>query len=338
MKFLGSFIIFAILNLISVFAAPYGPPPAFYISDGDFKYYIPRGASVAIVKELINKQAKTVTVKPYVYNGQSKYEVQFYSADLAGSSVEKFIIPGSLTQEFHLSGSIGNAKNLKEIQIDAPNVIPANSFEKIDKNVSIYGKGVENMIVQYAKEMFKEKGITFPKYNASNINERQCTLFKIAKFMFDNFEYQYSCRYPENCDSGTHTILYKKGGEYGFARAFRILAIAAGYDRNAVLVGGDDMMFAFNYVEFNKKWYLIEVHANEYYYKNSNKCSSILSGSDAVSAHNGYYGKGVSLTDDVLTIYHELFFYEGEVRGPKQENFKQWLKKYNKGTLVQHYN
>eukprot|EP00833_Pecoramyces_ruminatium_P003139 jgi/Orpsp1_1/1177171/evm.model.c7180000060449.2 len=333
MKCLGTFIVLAILNLIGVLA---GPPQNIYINSGDFEYYIPGGTDFVIANKPLKNTAKKLTVRPYVIYNNKRYYTKYFSAYFRDSDVERIVFPSSIKKEIFLGSGFETAKKLKAIQIDTPYArIGTDYADKVDINVAIEGKGVEGMMFEYAREMLKQKNISLTKYNANNYYQMRCNLLKVAKYMNDNFNYKYSCRYNENCDSGTHTLLYKKGGEYGFARAFRILAIAAGYDRNAVQVGGDNMMFAFNYLEFNKKWYLIEVHGHEY--KNGESCNNIFNGSDLVTSHNGYYGKGVSLTDDVLTIYHDMFGYEGEVSEPKQENFKQWLKKNNKGTLVKHY-
>eukprot|EP00833_Pecoramyces_ruminatium_P015174 jgi/Orpsp1_1/1189206/evm.model.d7180000070281.1 len=90
MKFLGSFIILAVLNLVTVLA---GPPPTIYVKEGDFEYHIPGGTNFAIADTPLNMNAKTVTVKPYItYNGQ-RYYTKYFSGYFKNSSAERIIFP-----------------------------------------------------------------------------------------------------------------------------------------------------------------------------------------------------------------------------------------------------
>lgn len=331
MKCLGTFIVLAILNLVAVLA---GPPPTVYVKDGDFQYSIPNGVDFAVSFNPLNKKAKVLTVKPYItYNGR-RYYTRYFNGQLEGSAVERIIFPSSIKNEITMTG-FETAKNLKVIQVDTPYARIYNSYgEYVDRNVLIEGKGVEGMMLQFAKEYLQENYIEFPQYDPRDIYRRKCSLYTIGKLIKLNFEYT-GGKYDNNCDSGIHTLIYKSGSSLGFARAFRILATAAGYDKSVIRVGGDDMMFGWNYVEFNRKWYILDIY--KAYFDPRDLCNDNVFETDSnahVAANNSFYGKGVRLNNDVCVIYHGMFGYEGEVSDPKQENFKSWLKKHNLGTLV----
>jgi len=331
MKCLGTFIILAVLNLVAVLA---GPPPTIYIKSGDFEYSIPGGTDFVIASTPVNKKAKTLTVKPYVTYNNKRYNTKYFSGYFKDSAVEKIIFPNTFTNEIFMSG-FETAKKLKVIQIDTPKARIHKSYaDSVDRNVLIQGKGVEGMMLQFAKEIIEEIGIDNIDYDPRDTYRSQCFLYTLAKFINLNFKY-IPIQYGENVETGIHTLLYRSGNSLGFARALRILATAGGYDKNAIRVGGDDMMFGWTYVEFQRKWYILDVYHNNFNPRDLCNTNVFDANSNAhVAANNGYYGKGVSLNNDVCTIFHGMFGYEGEVGNPTKENFKKWLKANNLGTLL----
>eukprot|EP00833_Pecoramyces_ruminatium_P017022 jgi/Orpsp1_1/1191054/evm.model.d7180000083200.1 len=192
------------------------------------------GVDIAVTNTLLNKQITELKINSYVtYNGKQ------YKA-------------------------IESAKNLKTVQIDAPDVsLEEGAFVNVSRKVQFKGKGIENMMLDYAKKMLQTYDISIPKYDASNIYERKCSLYTIAKFVDKKFTYS-SSKYDDNIESGIHTLLYMRGNSLGFARAVRILATAAGYDKNVIRVGGDDMNFGWNFVEFERKWYILDIAHTTY--------------------------------------------------------------------------
>jgi hypothetical protein len=332
MKCIGSFIILAVLNLVSVLA---GPPPTVWVTSGDLEYYMPGGTNFFIASTPVNKNAKTITVKPTItYNGK-KYNTRYFSGIFGNSAAERIIFPNSFSSVIDIAG-FETAKKLKVIQVDTPNARLSQTYSQyVDRNVSIEGTGVEGMMFSYAKDLLSTlnfRGI--PKYNANNIDQRKCSLYNVDKFVHNNFNY-IPVQYGNNYDNGVHTLLYREGNSLGLARATRILAIAAGYNRNAIRTGGDGMNFGFNYVEFNKKWYILDYPFTSYNSMDRDQCHpSFKTSSELIPSLNSFYGKGVRLTNDVFVIHHGVFGFNGEVSEPKSENFKSFLKRKNLGTLM----
>eukprot|EP00833_Pecoramyces_ruminatium_P014647 jgi/Orpsp1_1/1188679/evm.model.d7180000066463.1 len=332
MKFLGSFIILAVLNLVAVLA---GPPPTIYVKEGDFNYYIPGGTNFAIADTPLNLNAKTVTVKPYVtYNGR-RYYTKYFSGYFKNSVAERIIFPSSFSEEIFMSG-FETAKKLKVIQVDTPKARIHKSYaDKVSRSVLIEGKGVEGMMLAFAKDMLDEYGYQYglEKYDASKIFERKCFLYHVDKFVHKNFKYV--AQNGNNYENGVHSLIYMKGNSLGLARVTRVIATAAGYDKNVIRVGGDDQMFGWNFVEFEREWYIMDYPFTTYAPLDRDQCHpSFKTSSELIQKLNSYYGKGVKMNADSFVVHHGMFGYNGEVGYPKKENFKNWLKIHNLGTLM----
>jgi len=331
MKCIGTFVILAILNLVSVIA---GPPQTVWVTSGDLEYYMPGGTNFFIASTPVNNNAKTITVKPTITYKGKKYNTRYFSGNFQNSACERIIFPSSITSEIDIAG-FETAKNLKVIQVDARKArLPQNYSQYVSRDVLIEGAGVENMMITYAKELLANgnfRGI--PKYDANNIDQRKCSLYNIDKFAHNNFKYvpiQY-----DNYENGVHTLLFKEGNSLGLARATRVLAIAAGYNRNAIRTGGDDMFFGFNYVELENKWYIMDFPFTTYDSMDRDQCHpSFKTSSELIPSLNSFYGKGTNISSDSFVIHHGVLGFNGEVGNPKKENFKSFLKRKNLGTLM----
>jgi len=332
MKFFGSFIILTIFNLVAVLA---GPPPSVSFNSGDIEYTIPGGTDFVVANCPVNKKAKVVTIKPFVnYKGRT-YPTKYFNGLFEGSAVERIIFPSGFKNEIYMSG-FETAKNLKVIQVDTPMARIYQSYgEYVNRSVLIEGKGVEEMMLQYAKEFLEENNFRgLPKYNPVNTFERQCSLYRVDKFVHNHLKYV-PIQYGNNYESGIHTLLYKEGNSLGLARVTRILATAAGYDKNVIRVGGDDKFFGFNFVEFERKWYILDYPFTTYSTMDRDQCHpSFKTSSELIEKLNSFYGKGVRINNNEFVIYHGMFGYNGEVNHQVKENFKNWIKRYNLGTLM----
>jgi len=330
MKCLGTFIILAVLNLVAVLA---GPPPTIYIKSGDFEYSIPGGTDFVIASTPVNKNAKTLTVKPYVTYNNKRYNTKYFSGFFKDSAVEKIIFPNTFTNEIFMSG-FETAKKLKVIQIDTPKARIHKSYaDSVSRNVLIQGKGVEGMMLQFAKEMLEEDSFSIPNYETSETFLRKCSLYKVDKYVHKHFKY--IAQTGNNYENGFHTLLYKSGNSLGLARVSRIIATAAGYNKDAIRVGGDDQFFGWNFVEFERKWYIMDYPFTTYSSMDRDQCHPYFKeSSELIPKLNSYYGKGVRMSADSFVIHHGMFGFNGEVSNPKKENFKSWLKAHNLGTLM----
>lgn len=266
MKFIGSFIIIALFNLLTVFA---GPPPAIFTKDKDFEYYLI--SDIAHIVDVLDKTATTITIPPYVkYNGKN-YNVSSLTSGLSDSKVQKIIVSNDIKHEFALYTGLSDAKYLKAIQIDAPNVLVfEHSFDNVNPDIDITGDGVENMIKFYSKIILDYNDIDVKKYDhESTTDDKQCDIYQIAKFVKKNFTYNTDLA---NASNAVNTLLFKQGNSLGLARAIRILAGVKGFDMNDIQVGGDDLQSGWNYVKFGSEWYTLDIVHTEF--KDEDSCAS----------------------------------------------------------------
>eukprot|EP00833_Pecoramyces_ruminatium_P007048 jgi/Orpsp1_1/1181080/evm.model.c7180000075779.1 len=182
MKFLGSFIILGLLNLMAVFA---GPPPHATIKDFNFEYYIQYdGNYQATVTNVLNKKATTLTFNPYVLHQGEQYKVVGISSGLSGCAVTKLVIPHYIYNIFSISDNVlKEAKNLKELQINSLNdvIFYDNTFNGVNENLQIHGQGVDKAMTAYAKKLLQEHLPDVIKdYRYENLYSKTTGLYKIA--------------------------------------------------------------------------------------------------------------------------------------------------------------
>jgi len=326
MKFLGSFILLAILNIVSVFA---GPQPPIYTSDGVFEYYI--NSDIAHIIRVHNLYAKELVVTPYAYYNGKRYNVHDISSGLTGSRVEKITIHESIQHEFSLGGSIFNeAKYLKTIQVDAPNVYFYDpKYNGIKRNVVLQGKGVEKMALRFAKNFLKEEyNINTRSYSYSTSDyQRMQHLYELGRDIKPDFSYNTNV---SNADSGIHTLIYKSGSTLGIARAFRILALAMGFGVNDVCVAGDNRYFSWNIINLHHTWVHYDIVHTKFrtgqgdvsvFYNDDDFISRVLTPA---------YGSSNGINKNNFVVYLANYGYPGEVSGSTTKNYLQWLADYRK--------
>ncbi|ORX63990.1 hypothetical protein BCR32DRAFT_330730 [Anaeromyces robustus] len=333
MKCLGSFILLALLNLLTVFA---GPPPSVYVKDASFEYYIMLDSSnVAYITNVLNKNVKTITVNPYVYYNGQRYTVSAFASGVADSAVEKIIVPSYLNHYFSIWNSVfSEGKKLKTLQIDATNVeIFEDSAKDASSELQIQGKGVDNMIMKYAKKYLESHNISIDEnIRYASDYEKKCALYKIAKLVNKNFTYTLNMANPNN---GAVALLLGKGSSLGLARVVRILALASGYEQIDIRVGGDNIYQGWNYAKFGTSWYILDsVHSE---FKDRDTCStSVFQCSEQFikGVLNPYYGRLYQGSVDNFIIFHDLYGYPNEVYDATPDNFLIWLQRNRQGALT----
>eukprot|EP00833_Pecoramyces_ruminatium_P006365 jgi/Orpsp1_1/1180397/evm.model.c7180000073243.1 len=325
MKFLGSFIFLGLLNLIAVFAGP--PPPQAYVKDANFEYYIRfDGSKSAVIMDVLDKKAKTVSINPYVTLNGVQYDVTSISKGFENSAVTKLIIPHYIYHTFSIRGNILNkAKNLKEIQINCLNdvIFYEDTFDGVNENLQIHGQGVDKAMSAYAKTLLRNNLPDVIKdYRYENLYSRTAGLYKIAKYVKNNFRWVTD---TESAHNGASVLALKQGSSTGRARAIRILAIAAGYMEDEILTGGDGAYHGFNYVKIGQKWNILDNFFCNYGDKVD--YNVFYTSEDYLSVSNGWYGRLYKGNSNNFIVYN--FKYGCPNEGPldhsipESENFKK---------------
>eukprot|EP00833_Pecoramyces_ruminatium_P007941 jgi/Orpsp1_1/1181973/evm.model.c7180000079345.1 len=332
MKFLGSFLFLGLLSLISVFA---GPPPHEYITDSSFRYFIQYdGSNQAYIMDVLDKKASTIYIYPYVMHNDVQYDVVAMHSGLTGCAATKLVIPHWIYHSFSVWGGVlKEGKNLKELQINCLNdvIFYEDSFNGVNENLQIHGQGVDKAMSAFAKKLLQEHLPEVIKdYKKENFSSKTECLFKIAKYVKNNFRWVTD---TESADNGASVLALKQGSSTGRARAIRILAIAAGYPEDEILTGGDGHYHGFNYVKVNsRKWKILDNFFTNF---DGNVSSNIFSTSaQYISISNGWYGRLFKGNSDDFTVYNFKYGCPNEAPQdhsvPETENFKNWLSKNKK--------
>eukprot|EP00833_Pecoramyces_ruminatium_P015550 jgi/Orpsp1_1/1189582/evm.model.d7180000073038.1 len=327
MKFLGSFIILAILNLVSVLA---GPPRSETIKDDQFKYHIQYdGNHIAYITDVIDKNADTLTIPNYVVHKGETYYVHALAGGLTNSYVTKLEIPFYVYHYFSIWGNVlKEAKYLKELKIDCFYDVEffEDTFNGVNPNIQIYGQGVDKAMMSYAKKILQNN---YPDLirDYSNVSDydKKCALYQIAKIVNKTFGYNTNIAYPHN---GAVALAVKQGSTRGLARVVRIFAIAAGYNQDEILVGGDGSYLDFNYVKFNGRFYVLDAVKTKY--NDRDLCStSVIQTSSRFNEKvlKPFYGSKVSTSKWVL--YNQKYGFPNDYADPEVENFVKWCSKHN---------
>eukprot|EP00833_Pecoramyces_ruminatium_P007976 jgi/Orpsp1_1/1182008/evm.model.c7180000079509.1 len=336
MKFLGnffSFIIIGCLNLIVVLAEEI--PESRYIRDSDFEYYIQYdGYNMAVVTNVLNKMDETLSFNPYVFHDGEQYDVIGIVSGLKDCAVTKLIIPHYIYNTFSVDNNVlREAKYLKELQINSLSDVLffENTFNGVNPNLQIHGQGVDKALSAYARRLVEiYLSDTIMDYKKENFLNKAAGLYKIARYVQKNFQYTSK---TESASNGASVLFLKQGDSIGRARVIRLLALAAGYPEEELLVGGDGGSQGFNYVLLpHQEWYIVDNYFYQYndeyidydFYLNVNTYLSISNNrrgdSDNFVLYNFKYGCP----------------HEGPLDNsiPEKENFKKWLTKNKKGTLI----
>lgn len=93
------------------------------------------------------------------------------------------------------------------------------------------------------------------------------------------------------------TLSTKLGVCGGYARSYYNLAVAAGFDPEDFLIGGDGHCHGWNFVRINGLWYNFDACHDLYFATDSQYCDHMSSGYGAVSAHTSSYNWVVDVDD-----------------------------------------
>jgi len=321
MKFFASFIIVAIINVLSVLA---GPPPAKYTSDGTFEYYLIYD-SASIIR-VLNNNLKELVITPYAYLNGERYSVTSLQSGLESSKVENLIIHNSFTHSFYLGSNIGSAKYLKSIEVNAQDVhIGSDTFKNVSRSVTLKGNGLEKLALNYATDIIKGYNENPRTYDSTvSTYQKQQNLYSLARTLSNKGHFGYSSNIV-NASSGLHTLLYKEGSMLGVARAFRIFALAKGFSAGDIKVVSDNRYYNWNIIKLDNTWYNFDVIHTTFragqgdvsvFYTDSDYNTKVL---------KPFYGSTVS--PSTWIIYNAEYGYPNEVNGAETENLAAWIEK-----------
>jgi len=319
MKFLGSLIFVALINVLSVLA---GPPKREYGSDSSFEYVLTYDNATII--RVLNTNSKQLVIKPFFnYNGK-RYTVTSIDQGLATSNVETLIIDSSFPHAFYLGSTIGDAKNLKTIQVDAPNVtIGSATFQNVKRTITLKGKGLEKLALNYATDVLKslnEKPTTYT--STTSTYTKQQHLYALARTLKNNgyLNYYSNC---SNASNGIHSLLYKEGNMLGVARAFRIYALAKGFNAGDIKVASDSSYYNWNIVKLDNTWYNFDVIHTQFK-AGQGDVSVFLNDND----YNQKFIKsfyGYTIPPSYWLVYLADYGYPNEVSGAETQNLYVWI-------------
>jgi len=317
MKFFG--IVVALISALSVFA---GPPPAKYTTDNKFEYYLISGTATVI--RVLNNNLRTLTINPYVYYEGERYIVTSINQGLDESKVETLIIPESVQHRFFLSSAISSAKNLRTIQINAPDVTAgSNTFSDVKRTINLKGKGLEKMALNYAMDILtsiNEKPTTYT--SSTSAYQKEQHLYALARNLKNNGYLNYSSNLS-NASNGLHTLFYGEGNMLGLARAFRVYALAKGFSAADIKVAGDNKYYDWNNIRLDNNWYNFDVvHTT---FKNGQGDVSVFYTDNDYNNKilKPFYGTGVS--PSTWIIYLAEYGYPNEVSGSQTQNRDTWI-------------
>jgi len=310
MKFFGSFIVLALINLVTVFA---GPPPNVYKKDSTFEYWLSSGN--AYIMDVVNSGLSSVTIPPYVTFDGVRYPVtQLLNVYTNTNNLKTITVNNNFDHDFTFSNfGLQKVKSLRNIVVNSKRVKAIDdAFAGLSDNLNIYGSGVSNMMASYAKSWLFYHNIDSIVLNSTTpLYKRQNKLYEVARAVAREFSYYSNIAYPNN---GAVTLALKKGGSLGIARAFRILAMAAGFDYNDIHVISDNKYYSWNTVKFDNRWYNYDILYNPN-----------MTYDDATFNTRVLKPKYGSLTNTSnWIIYIGQYGYSGESPSGS-ENFTNWL-------------
>jgi len=318
MKFFGSFIILALINIVSVFA---GPPPKVYKQDGTFEYWLSEGN--AYIMDVVNTNTYSVTIPPYVTFDGVRYPVTQILNIYSNKRLQTITINDNFDHDFTFSNfALEKVNTLRNIVVRSKRVKAVdNAFVGVSDSLNIYGAGVDNMMASYAKSWLFYHNIDSVVLNElTQLYIRKNKLFEVSRAV--NKEFVYNTNVP-NGNNGAVALALKKGSSLGIARAFRIIAIAAGFNYNDIHVISDNKYYSWNTVNLSGRWYNLDViKVINMTYDDTTFNNRVL---------KPLYGSLTNPADWI--IYIGQYGYSGESPSGT-ENFTSWLVRNRQGVRV----
>eukprot|EP00833_Pecoramyces_ruminatium_P011681 jgi/Orpsp1_1/1185713/evm.model.c7180000094921.1 len=284
-----------------------------------------------------NKNTTIINIPSHVYFDDIEYYVH-------AAGIGAFINNEDL-EEVHVSSKIDNfyldhdafskCPNLKKVYFDNKYVTTADlsNFSSPNKDISFFGRGVKVFANDQAAKLIEQWGFTEKNYYRESDYTRKVDLFELAKYLT-----QY-LRIDSYKDSGSAIVALKnKFASYdGYARLFRILAIAMGVPENYILVASDSKNHFWNYCFIDNVWYNVDITYFPFkryslYYQSEAEKPFFLTTSSLQDIRKDK----ISTEPSQWVVLYNNYGYPDEIENGQElsENFDVYLKKNKLGNRI----
>jgi len=196
--------------------------------------------------------------------GSVNFDGQEYYINGAGigafsenEAIEEVHIPSSIDNFYLDSDAFSGCSNLKKVVFDNKSVSAADlsSFNYPNMDISFSGKGVKSYTNDQVSKLVSQWGFSVKDYSRESEYTKKEDLFELGKTLTQYLRISY---YE---DSGNAIVALKdKFGSYdGYARLYRLFAIAMGIPESDIYVASDGDNHYWNYVFVDNQWYNVDV-------------------------------------------------------------------------------
>lgn len=181
------------------------------------------------------------------------------------------------------------------------------------EGMRMQGQGVPSFTASISKKLVDSWDIHFDENDTEN--EKVDKLISLGHNLHDYVRYAFA---PDgtvtnhtdmNCS--TTTLSTKLGVCGGYARSYYNLAVAAGFDPDDFLIGGDGHCHGWNFVRINGLWYNFDACHDLYFATDSQYCEHMSSNFGYVSAHTSSYDWVVDVNDYYHTVDRDALGSQG---------------------------
>ncbi|ORX57950.1 hypothetical protein BCR36DRAFT_580499 [Piromyces finnis] len=308
MKFLGTTILFALINLCLVYARATDKNQ----SNEFFYFWITGNTKKATIVGLSDKSLVNINIPQYfVVDGERYYVDEIGYSAFTKSKLQTVTISGDIEKITISAFAFSECQSLKTVTINTPKVsVNTMAFNNANPDVVIKGSGVPAFVKSFSENLVKEWGFTVNKdYVNLTQTERKKDLFKLANKLNSYITFS------GNADQGNAAVALavRHASWGGISRAYYNLAIAIGIKSNEVLIGGDAAVSAWNYVKVDNKWYNVDVSRFDFktYSSYSNVFFYTKSGFSSFLDRNQPSGK-YNHSPARWVVVNDLIHYQGE--------------------------
>jgi len=225
-----------------------------------FCYWVADDGSATILGFSENSQPTKILNIPSSVNFDGvDYYVKAAGVDAFSkdNTIEEVNVSSEIDDFYLDSNAFSECPNLKKVVFNNYSVSAADltSFSEPNKDISFMGNGVKTFTDDQVKKLIKKWGFGVKNYWNESDYTRKDDLFELAKCLT---QYLHISNYE---DSGSAIVAIKtKFASYGgYARLYRLLAVAMGIVDYNIFVASDGKNHYWNYVLVENMWYNVDV-------------------------------------------------------------------------------
>jgi len=262
------------------------------------------------------KQYDLTMIEAYAFKGKTRARINFNSK-----------IRNLLIKKNAFNGILG----LKEINVFSTNIDPEiGAFDGIGENTNFLGQGlpnaIERLVVKYLKKWNLPVGKNYSKLSEV---EKMKDLANLNKGI-DKICHLVTVPYGNTVATSLFT---RFGDREGFARLYRIFAIAMGIPKSYILVGSDNYHInLFNYVLVNnnsngKKWHVLDPFSIYLSEVTESMARSLFKKEKDFIEMISKQRPNNKYLPEKFAIYNNVYNFEGETgyTGTKAERFNDYI-------------